>query len=397
MLRCLIVAGDGEAREKLALSLEDHSGLLLLKTFGEFPEPGLLLDYVRAHAPQIVFFDVSETALPLLTAAQLFRDMPHVHLVAVERELDAERLLEFMNAGVREVLRFPFEPERLAATLARVESSAAVAPESGGASDLLYSFLPGKPGVGASTTAIHLALEISQRSHQKALLVDLDLNCGLSRFLLKLDHGLGVRDAVARASDMDEGLWAEIVAACGELDVLATGQIDSFLEIEPSRVRALLEYSRRRYQTVIVDHSGMMEAYSVDAMRQSRRVYLVVEPSLAAVHQAREKLRFLESQELIDRVSLVVNRWRKEAPLTIADIEEVLGVPAEATLSDAPEQVYKSTMRGGALDPASTYFREISDLANVMAFSHEDIRKKKVKRKIEYFSILPGRYGLSRG
>jgi pilus assembly protein CpaE len=397
MLRCVILGAGEDSRERLALALEDHSGLLLLRAFAEMPEPEALLDYVRAHAPQAVFVDVAQGTEGIVLAARLLQGMPQVHLVAVEQELDAERLLALMNVGVREVLRFPFDPEKLAAALARMESWVAAMPGDGATGDLVYSFLPAKPGVGASTTAIHLALEISQRSQQKALLVDLDLNCGISRFHLKLDPGLSVRDAVAKASELDEGLWTEIVAPCGDLDVLPNGPVGSFVDLEPARVRAMVEFARRRYPTMVVDLSGALEEFSLDVMRQSRRVYLVVEPSLAAVHQAREKLRFLEGQDLGDRVSLVVNRWRKDAPLTIADMEEVLGIPTEATLSDAPEQVYKSTMRGGALDPASTYFREISDLANVMAFTHEDPRKKKVKRKIEYFSILPGRYGLSRG
>jgi Flp pilus assembly CpaE family ATPase len=131
-------------------------------------------------------------------------------------------------------------------------------------------------------------------------------------------------------------------------------------------------------------------------MLQSRKVMLVVEPDLACIHHAREKLRFLESHDLRDRMGLVINKWRKDAALTIADIENVLGLPAEATISDSSEQIYKSIMRGGALDPASSYYREVADLAAWLSSENALKRAAKVKRKIEYFSILPGRYSLSR-
>lgn len=397
MLRAVTFSPDGEAREPLVLALEDNPSLLLLKTFDRFLPGGALLDYVRAHAPQIMFFDISQGREPLLEAASALKGLGNVHLVAIDRDLDAEVLLELMNCGVREFLRYPWEPEKLASTLARVESAVADAPRHSESTDMFYSFLPAKPGAGASTLAIHTAIELSHRQNNPTLLADLDLNCGISRFLLKLPNAYGVRDAVAKAHEMDDGLWAELHSTYDGLDVLPAGLIDGEIHLEATRIRSLFEFARRRYRVVIADLSGMMETFALDVLQQSRRVMLVVDPDLASVHMAREKLRYLERHELQDRMALVINRWRKDAPLSIADIESVLGLPAEATISDAPEAIYKSVMRGGAIDPASLYSREVSDLAQWLYSEPAQDKTPKAKRKVEYFSIVPGRYSLTRG
>ena len=396
MLRYALFASSVDAREQVALGLESYPGLFLLKAFDHALSPEALRDYVRAHSPQVLLFDIGGGNAPLLEAAELLRGSEHTHLVAVDRELDAEVLLELMNAGVREFLRFPFDPEKLANTMTRIAVSVANAPAEREATDLLFSFLPAKPGVGSSTTAIHTALELSQRPHSRVLLADFDLNCGLSRFLLKLNNPLGIRDAIAKMQEMDDGLWSEIKSSMEDLDVLPPGLIDTSHDLEPARIRSLFEFARRRYRIVLADLSGMMEGFSLDILRQSRRILLVVEPDLAAVHMAREKMRFLETHELHDRVALVINRWRKDAPLTIADIESVLGSPAEITLSESADQVYKSVMRGGALDPASTYYREIADLASWLASESGVKRGPILKRKVEYFSLIPSRYSLNR-
>jgi pilus assembly protein CpaE len=397
MLRAVTFSPDGESREPLVLALEDNPSLLLLKTFDRFLPGGALLDYVRAHAPQIMFFDIAQGREPLLEAASALKGLGNVHLVAVDRDLDAEVLLELMNSGVREFLRYPWEPEKLASTLARVESAVSDAPRNSESTDMLYSFLPAKPGAGASTLAIHTAIELSHRQNNPVLLADLDLNCGISRFLLKLPNAYGVRDAVAKAHEMDDGLWAELHSTYDGLAVLPAGLIDGEMQLEATRIRALFEFARRRYRVVIADLSGMMESFALDVLQQSRRVLLVVDPDLASVHMAREKLRYLERHELQDRMALVINRWRKDAPLSIADIESVLGLPAEATISDAPEAIYKSVMRGGAIDPASLYSREVSDLAQWLYTEPAQDKGPKPKRKVEYFSIVPGRYSLTRG
>jgi len=395
MLRYALFAPDTDSRESLALGLESHPGLLL-RAYDQYLSAEALLDYVRAHSPQILFYDISQGCEALIEAAELLRSSGHTHLVAVARDLDPEVLIELMNIGVREFLRFPFDPEKVAATMGRVAAALAGTPAERESTELLYSFLPAKPGVGASTTAIHTALELSQRPHSRVLLTDFDLNCGLSRFLLKLPNPLGLRDAVAKMQEMDEGLWAEIKSSVEDLDVLPNCLIDASMDLDPARIRSLFEFARRRYRIVLADLSGMMENFSLDILQQSRRILLVVEPDLATVHMAREKMRYLESRDLQDRVALVINRWRKDAPLTIADIESVLGSPAEITLSDAPDQVYKSVMRGGALDPASTYYREIADLASWLASEAGVKRGPKPKRKVEYFSLIPSRYSFNR-
>lgn len=397
MLRAVTFSPDSESREPLVLALEDNPSLLLMKTFDRFLPGGALLDYVRAHAPQVLFFDISQGREPLLEAASALKGLANTHLVAVDRDLDAEVLLELMNCGVREFLRYPWDPDKLSATLLRLESAVAEAPRSNESTDMLYSFLPAKPGAGASTLAIHTAIELSQRPNSPVLLADLDLNCGISRFLLKLPNAYGVRDAVAKAHEMDDGLWAELHSTYEHLAVLPPGLIDGEMQLEATRVRALFEFARRRYRVVIADLSGMMESFALDVLQQSRRVLLIVDPDLASVHMAREKLRYLERHELQDRMALVINRWRKDAPLSIPDIESVLGLPAEATISDAPEAVYKSVMRGGTVDPASIYAREVADLAQWL-YSEPAVEKpSKAKRKVEYFSIVPGRYSFTRG
>lgn len=396
MLRYAIYAGNSDTRETLALGLESYPDLMLIRAFDHFPETEELVDYVRAHSPQVLFFDISEGIDPLLNAASLARELGPTHLVAVDRNLDPEVLLVLMNVGVREFLRFPFEPEKVQATIDRVSAAIAAAPAERHSSELMFSFLPAKPGVGTSMTALHAAIELAARPHSKVLYLDFDQNCGVSRFLLKLGNPYCLKDVVTKATELDDGLWTEMISHYEELDILPGGLPAPQVALEPARIRSVFEFARRRYRVLLTDHSGALEAHSVDILRQSRRILLVVEQDLAAVHMAREKMRFLESEELQDRVALVVNRWRKDAPLTIADLESVLGVPAEATISDAPDQIYKSVMRGGALDPASTYFRDISGLATWLV-SDDAVRKATpAKRKIEFFSIMPSRYSLTR-
>lgn len=221
----------------------------------------------------------------------------------------------------------------------------------------LYSFLPAKPGAGCSTTAIHAAIELSQRQSQKVLLADFDLNCGLSRFFLKLDHPYSCRDAVRGA--LDDAIWQRLRVPVDDLDVLPNGAIDLRPGLDHEALGSFLEFVRQRYRYVIADLSGTLEPFSIDILRESHRILLVVEPELPSLHMAQEKIQFLEAFNLASRVALVGNKWHAELPLDLGDIELAIG--------KAENQIHQSLLRGGALDPASPYFKDISRLVDHMS------------------------------
>src|SRR5213079_11740 len=76
--------------------------------------------------------------------------------------------------------------------------------------DHVFSFLPSKAGVGASTVALNAAVALSRLPNANVLLSDFDLNSGMMRFMLKLDNGFCVTDAAEHSFHIDEALWPQM-------------------------------------------------------------------------------------------------------------------------------------------------------------------------------------------
>lgn len=242
----------------------------------------------------------------------------------------------------------------------------------------------------ATNTAGALAKTLSG----KVLLVDLDLNCGLSRFLLKLTGPFSARDALERAGDLDDSFWTDLVCHSAGLDVLASGGIQKPYHFMEGAIRHLIEFASKRYKAVCFDLSGAFEDFSIELLPECRKILLVVEPDLPSVYLAREKLHFLRNMDLEDRVSVVLNRWRREACLTIADIESALGLPVEHTIADAPAAVYRAMLNGAPVEAATDLGRELAGLALRLAEARNAKDPTPKRRMVEYFSVLPARYSL---
>jgi len=396
MRRALLISQQAEHRAGVD-GLCRQTGLVeVIETFHEYPQLESLKRFARTHAPQLVFLDLAsepETALALARAVR--EAMPGLALAGVLEDAEPRQLMRAMREGIAEVLFQPFAEELFRESIGRLAEQVRQAPADRAATELVYSFLPAKAGDGCSVVAANAALALARLPENEVLLADLDLYAGTSRFLLKLQNSFSAFDALERITDLDGMVWSEIVTQAGTLQVLGSGEIRRPLELMPARVRALIDFARRRYRTVCLDLSGVLDELAVEAVQESRRTFLVVTPELASVYLAREKLRYLRTLGLEERLGVVLNRWYKDAPIHMAGVEEVLGLPIQYTLPEDRAGVHTAVLGGGPIAPGSALGKEFTK----MAFTLSDAKTltkaaAPVKRMVDYFTLAPGRYTL---
>lgn len=397
MLRGVIVAPDRMLREGLEKRVAESGHVVLVRSFDHYLRAEEMDGLYRAHSPHLIFFDLSTMPEKLALAAETGKLFPGVHVVALHHDADPSLLLRLMQAGIRELLVPPFAEEHYRQALDRLTALVRETPPPRVTTDLIFGFLPAKAGCGCSTLAMNTAYALTRSVAGKVLLADFDLNCGLSRFLMKLTSPFSVRDALERAAELDDSSWQDMACHTGELDVLASGGIQRSFHFNEGAVRKLVEFAARRYRAVCFDLSGSLDGHSLELLPECRRILLVVQPDLPSVYLAREKVHFLRSIDLEDRVSIVLNRWHRDACLTIADIESALGLPVEHTIADAPAAVYKAMLNAAPVEAASDLGRELAGLALRLAETRPEKHDSTPKRRmVEYFSVLPARYSLFR-
>jgi pilus assembly protein CpaE len=407
LLRAIVIAPDEYLRITLERRAADSGRVVVLKTLDRYPELKEAAAIVRAHAAHVVFMEIASNPLVIGLASELQSAVPGLRIVAVHYSdgLTGERLqqvlMDLLHGGVRELLCDPFDETAFVQAVERISKNirdVGQVPESGE----IYAFLPAKGGTGASTIAVNTALALGRLEEGKTLLADCDLNCGVVRFQLKLQNPFSIQDALEKGATLDDGVWPDLAARAEQVEgdalyVLASGGIVPRYPYPATHALSLIEFARRRYRRVILDLSDHLDQFEVDMLSQCRRIYLVVQPDLSAVHLAREKIRFLKSIDLDDRVELLVSQWRKDAVLTLADIESILGIPITQSLSSDRKGIYQALLSGTGVDPVSAFGREVQSLATAISEAAEKpatAREAVRKRRIEFFSVLPGKYSL---
>jgi len=364
MLRTIIIGPDAKQSqqlEKVLSALANEVGVS--RILPNYPDEGELVRTLRAHAPEVVFVSFAKGDSAGKLVERVMQEVEGIQFIAFHNVCDATTLREIMRAGVRELVAEPFELSALVESLrnvkALVEQKAPVYTAKG----RIDSFLPAKAGSGATTLALNLSAALARVADSSVLLSDLDLSSGILRFLLKIRNEHAIMEAVEHLQELDENLWRQLVTTVGKVDVLHSGPMNPNLRVDPAQVHDLGQFWLRNYDVVCVDLSGNLERYSLEIIRDSQPVFLVCTPEVPSLHLTREKLAFLKTMDLDNRVTVVLNRVTKNSLLTPQQVQDVLGVPVKYTFVNDYLVVNRATSSGEFVDPKSKLGQQFTDLA----------------------------------
>ena len=397
ILNCIMIGPARNLTIELQTALNELGGVNIIREFTAYPHEFELLRSIRSLGPHIVFLGLSDPERSNEIIQAITAEFPTLQIAVFHDDVEPKLLLKLMKSGIREYIAPPFDPDELAEILIRLRDAALKNPLTTPRSNLVYSFLPSKPGSGTTTLATNASLAMARQPDTSALLMDLDLNSGLIRFLLKVDNEYTILDAAKHASNMDEALWPSLVSSLGQLDVLHAGQISPGVRIENDQVRNLIDYARKNYTAITVDLSGNMEKYATEVMQESKKIFLVCTPEIPSLHLAREKFNYLKDTGLSDKVSFLLNRQSKNDILETNQIEDILGDKIYMNFANDYRGVNNAVAEGKPISQTSELGKQLTKFSYTLLERPVPSSVENAKTKKEMRSIMDLlRYGLSR-
>jgi len=366
VFRSIIISPDQPLSGKLAAALEATGHVFIAKNSEAYPTPIDLVRLLRAHAAEILFLSFESTEKALEIVRQVETEAGQVQIVGFHREMDAVVLRDSMRAGVREFLADPFDRPSVMESLSHVKTLLDRRPVTYSVTEQIFSFLPSKAGVGTSTIAAHVGAALARRPNTHVLLSDFDMNSGMLRFMLKLSNEFSVMDAVEHSLAMDSNKWPQLVTDVDGMDVLHAGRLNPNMRIEEPQIRGLVAFMRRNYQALCFDLSGNLEKYSIELMRESKRILLVCTPEIPSLHLAREKVSFLRQLDLENRISVVLNRVDKSPRFSTAQVEEMLELPVIRVFPNDYRAICRSVETAKLLSKTSELGKAFAQFADTL-------------------------------
>ncbi|GHB69113.1 septum formation initiator [Streptomyces viridiviolaceus] len=313
-------------------------------------------------------------------ALELIREValrfPAVGVILVTSDAGPGLFQAAMDYGARGLVALPLSYEELASRVQAVAQwSVGVRRHLGsggdvftGAGGTVVTVSGAKGGVGATVTAIQLALA-AQASGRGTALVDMDLQTGDVASYLDVQFRRSVVD-LAAVNDISPRVLADAVFRhdTGVALLLAPGEGERGEDVTDRATRQIVSALRSRYEVVVIDCGAQLGGAGAAAVEMADKALLVTTPDVVAVRGAKRAVRMWDRLQIrkAEETTVVVNRHTRGTEIQPALIQRITGTGVAATAVPAAFKELQGAVDAGRiheLDSRSTVKQALWGLA----------------------------------
>lgn len=345
-IKVLIVDDIAETRDNVKKLLYFENDIEIVGTAANGREG---VDLAVKLQPDIVLMDINMPEMDGIAASEaISAQAPHIQVVMMSVQGEADYLRRSMLAGAREFLIKPFSGEELVNSIHRVYQFAAtrraaappipVTPQGPGGAlpptppkgAKVITVFGTKGGCGASTIAVNLAVALREETKERVALVDGNLEFGDIGVLMNLPNSRTIADLVGEKSEIDEEvLDGTMVSHSSSVRVLMAPPRPELAElVQLDHLKKIMHLLDKSFDYIIVDAWKSFQESTVFFMDAADTILLVSTTDIPAIKNA--KLFFELCEQLgypSNKTLLVLNKEDGRGGINPKDIEASIKHP----------------------------------------------------------------------
>jgi pilus assembly protein CpaE len=333
MLTVAIASSDSASSAQLLASLQQTG---LVKSVKQWTIPADRLPDAGEGLPDVLLLDLSRDPEPYFQfGAQLRRARPAMKLVACSAAVppNHQLLLEAMRCGVQDFLPKPVEADSLKEILTRFLQDLDI--KDTAAMDRLIVVMGAKGGVGATTVAVNLGVQLSTFARKRVVLLDFARPLGNAHLLLDLHPKFGVRDAIDSLDRLDSHFFAGLLTRHKtKLEILGGAtQPEEWQSIGVPPLERVVNVAQNSFDVVLLDMGSQFSSEWSSILRMARMILIVAEANVPALWTMERRLLALKGLGIDpERSRVIINRWHKGDEEVLKSIQKDINRPVFACL-----------------------------------------------------------------
>jgi pilus assembly protein CpaE len=292
-------------------------------------------EIIHKKRPMVVIMEVKSENLDeyLERITLILNRFPQLSIFATSTDKSADTILKVMRAGATEYLLKPVSDVDLVAALQKLGRLWVVKAPPEAQFGKIYTLFSPKGGVGNTTIAVNLAVNIYELTKEPTIIVDLDLNAGDVSTFLNIKPTYTISDVTTNISRLDKSFLKGIITMHESgIYILAEPQrVEEAISISGHDIKKVLELLKTMFKYIIIDTEPFFSERVLAAIEMSDMLVLTLVLSLPSIRNMQRYINYLleNTGYKKDRIMLLVNRYLKKGDIKIEDAEKVLGMPVK--------------------------------------------------------------------
>ncbi|MGD8628962.1 MAG: AAA family ATPase [bacterium] len=364
----LIIDADGDSR-RASKGLMGDIGWVTIA--GECEDPSQGLEMVRKIKPDVVFLNLYPEADQLLGLAEkIVRSAPRATLFVTSPDRNPDIIIKAMRSGAKEFLRQPYDRDELTGAFRKFRMSDHASAD-GVSHGRIISVFGMKGGVGATTIAINLAVNLARYTKRRVVLVDLNLQLGNAALFLNIKPKYSIVDIAGGIEEIDPVTVKGILPRHESGMYLLSGppRPEQAELVRENHLDRILMVLRSMFDFVVIDTTNVLGELALRALDESEMILAVLTDDLAAIYNARQCLDIFDRMGYgEDKVRLVMNRGYSNRGISSQDVEKSIDYPVFWKIPNEKYPTVLSSLNQGIpislFKPHSKLSGSFRDLAN---------------------------------
>lgn len=323
-LNVLLIDRDENSRSVIKAYLTEIEGVGIAAEFSDFEE-GFKLAGNSGRC--IVVVDVSENLDRISSAIKELKTLnSEAFVVALSNRASADVIIKALRSGAKEFIAKPVIKTEFVEIFKSIIKD--INSEEAKDTCKIISTFSNKGGIGKTSIAVNLAVELAQMSKEKVALIDLNLQLGDVATFLDMTPPFAMDYIADNINNLDEDELLKAMTRYKNTSLYVIADplnIDKSKDITAEQIKNILTALKKTFSYIVIDIGTNIDSKTITALDFSDLVLLIAIVNLPAIRSTQRCMELFDKLGYnADKIKLVLNRYMENEDIKTSDIEEVV-------------------------------------------------------------------------
>lgn len=295
--------------------------------FAEFFDLEQGCEYAQKASKSIVLIDISDNPEKAFDAIRKIKEnKKNTAIIALSNKASTDTIIKAMRAGAKEFITKPIIKSEFTEVLNKIKEEM----NSTEVKDFckIISTFSNKGGIGKTSIAVNLAVELAELSKEKVALIDLNLQLGDVATFLDMTPPFAMDYIANNIQNLDETQLLKTLTKYKNISLYVIADplnIAKGKEITAEQIKNILNALKKTFSYVVIDIGTNIDSKTITALDMSDLILLIAIVNLPAIRSTQRCMElFSKLGYEKDKVKLVLNRYMENEDIKTTDIEDVV-------------------------------------------------------------------------
>lgn len=321
----LIFSEELSTSEVLKLFVSEFDNLELLKQTSNTSEIFEILSNISGKSILIVDLSTQkQEKLDLML--KISGQCPNCKILALSDNPSVDLIIQIMRAGAREFLPVPIIKNEFFESVNKIIQQFETSKKINKCK--IISVFSNKGGIGKTSLASNLALELSKITKENVALIDMNFQMGDITTFLDLKPSFNISYMLENIDKINETFLLSTLERYKNSSLYVLADPPYFKQadtIHPKQITKLFNILKETFSYIIVDAEASFDGKNIAALDNSDMILLVSVANLPALRNTQRCLELFDKLGYDkEKTKIVINRYMENDEIKEKDIEKVL-------------------------------------------------------------------------